>query len=90
MDTGVAAKWYLNEELEEEAARVLDAGSNGDARLIAPDPIGAEFSTCFGSIMWVEGARLKLSLSRKWKAIGKSFQARRSSFSVPLPSCIEP
>lgn len=43
VDTGVAAKWYLNEELEGEAARVLDAGSNGDARLVAPDPIGAEF-----------------------------------------------
>ncbi len=39
----MVAKWYLNEELEEEAARVLDAGSEGGARLIAPDSIGAEF-----------------------------------------------
>jgi predicted nucleic acid-binding protein len=43
VDTGVAAKWYLNEELEEEATRVLDAGSKGSARLVAPDSIAAEF-----------------------------------------------
>jgi predicted nucleic acid-binding protein len=43
VDTGVAAKWYLNEDLEEEAARVLDAGGRGEARLVAPDSIGAEF-----------------------------------------------
>lgn len=43
VDTGVAAKWYLNEDLEEEAARVLDAGEGGEVRLVAPDPIAAEF-----------------------------------------------
>ncbi len=43
VDTGVAAKWYLNEDLEEEAARLLDAGERGEARLVAPDPIAAEF-----------------------------------------------
>lgn len=42
VDTGVAAKWYLNEEFEEEAARVLDAGDKGEARLVAPDSIGTE------------------------------------------------
>jgi predicted nucleic acid-binding protein len=42
VDTGVAAKWYLNEDLEEEAARVLDAGDRGEARLVAPDSLGAE------------------------------------------------
>jgi predicted nucleic acid-binding protein len=43
VDTGVAAKWYLNEDLEEEAARLLDAGERGEVRLVAPDPIAAEF-----------------------------------------------
>ena len=43
VDTGVAAKWYLNEDLEEEAARVLDAGSREEIRLVAPDSIAAEF-----------------------------------------------
>ena len=41
VDTGVAAKWYLNEDLEQEAVRLLDAGGRGEARLMAPDPIAA-------------------------------------------------
>lgn len=36
VDAGVAAKWYLKEELSEEAARVIEAGVRGEARLLAP------------------------------------------------------
>ncbi len=43
VDTNVAVKWYLTEELEDEALRVLDAGERGDVRLLAPDSIEPEF-----------------------------------------------
>ncbi|PLS84593.1 MAG: PIN domain nuclease [Actinobacteria bacterium] len=43
VDTNVAVKWYLTEELEDEALRVLDAGERGNVRLLAPDSIEPEF-----------------------------------------------
>lgn len=43
VDTNVAIKWYLTEELEDEALRVLDAGERGNVQLLAPDSIEPEF-----------------------------------------------
>jgi predicted nucleic acid-binding protein len=43
VDTNVALKVYLEEDLAEEAQRVLDAGRDGDAELLAPTLILLEF-----------------------------------------------
>lgn len=43
MDTSVALKVYLEEDLAEEAQRVLDAGLDGSAELLAPSLILPEF-----------------------------------------------
>jgi predicted nucleic acid-binding protein len=43
VDTNVALKVYLEEDLANEAQRVLDAGRDGDAELLAPTLILLEF-----------------------------------------------
>jgi predicted nucleic acid-binding protein len=43
VDTNVALKAYLEEDLADEAQRVLDAGRDGDAELLAPTLILLEF-----------------------------------------------
>jgi predicted nucleic acid-binding protein len=43
VDTNVVVKWYLTEELEEEALVVLGAGERGDVTLLAPDSVEPEF-----------------------------------------------
>ena len=43
VDTSVALKVYLEEDLADEAQRVLDAGRDGDAELLAPTLILPEF-----------------------------------------------
>jgi predicted nucleic acid-binding protein len=39
IETNVAVKWYLTEELEDEALSVLEAGERGDVTLLAPDAL---------------------------------------------------
>lgn len=48
VDASVAAKWYVPEELSEEATGVLEAGARGEARLIAPGLLGPEI----GNVLW--------------------------------------
>lgn len=48
VDASVAAKWYLPEELSEEASRFLEAGARGEATLVAPDLLAAEL----GNVLW--------------------------------------
>ena len=43
VDTSVVVKWYLTEELEEEAFAVYEAGERGDVTLLAPDSVEPEF-----------------------------------------------
>lgn len=43
MDTNVALKAYLEEDLAEEAGAILDAGLSGEAELVAPSLILPEF-----------------------------------------------
>lgn len=43
VDTNVALKAYLEEDLSEEAAKVLDVGQSGEATLVAPSLILPEF-----------------------------------------------
>jgi predicted nucleic acid-binding protein len=43
VDTNVALNVYLEEDLADEAQRVLDAGRDGDAELLAPTLILPEF-----------------------------------------------
>ena len=58
VDTNVAVKWYLTENLEDEALTVLDAGERGDAVLLAPDTIEPEF----WNVLWQRYRRAELSL----------------------------
>ena len=58
LDTNVAVKWYLPEELEDEALRVLDAGEREDVRLLAPDTIEPEF----WNVLWERHKDGELSL----------------------------
>ena len=39
VDTNVAVKWYLTEDLEDEALSLLEAGERGDVTLLAPDSL---------------------------------------------------
>ena len=58
VDTNVAVKWYLTEELEDEALRVLDAGESEDVLLLAPDTIEPEF----WNVLWQRHKDGELSL----------------------------
>jgi predicted nucleic acid-binding protein len=58
VDASVAAKWYLKEELSEEAARVIEAGARGEARLLAPVLLAAEL----GNVLWQRYRRKELSV----------------------------
>lgn len=60
VDASVAAKWYIPEELSEEAAQVLEAGARGEARLIAPDLLGPEI----GNVLWHRHRRGDITLER--------------------------
>lgn len=71
VDTNVAIKWYLTEELEEEALKVLDAGERGDVLLLAPDTIEPEF----WNVLWQRHSKTKLSLDEVqdyWNAFEES------------------
>lgn len=58
VDTNVAVKWYLNEDLEDEALKVLEAGERGDVTLLAPDTIEPEF----WNVLWQRYMKGKLDL----------------------------
>ena len=63
VDTNVAVKWYLPEDLVDEALQVLDAGEREDVRLLAPDSAESEF----WNTMWQEHRKGKLSLDEVWE-----------------------
>lgn len=58
VDASVAAKWYLKEELFEEAVRAIEAGVRGEATLLAPVLLAAEL----GSVLWQRYRREELSV----------------------------
>lgn len=58
----MAVKWYLTENLGEEALSVLDTGENGDFSLLAPDTIEPEF----WNVLWQRYRRRELSLDEVW------------------------
>ncbi len=60
VDASVVAKWYLPEELSREAVQVLEAGTHGEARLIAPGLLGPEL----GNVLWHRYRRGDISLDR--------------------------
>jgi predicted nucleic acid-binding protein len=62
VDTNVAVKWYLTEDLETEALNVLDAGERGDVTLLAPDSIEPEF----WNVLWQRCRKAELSLDEVW------------------------
>ena len=71
VDTNVAVKWYLTEELEDEALQVLDAGERGDVQLLAPDTIEPEF----WNVLWQRHKDGELSLDAVrdyWEAFEES------------------
>lgn len=58
VDASVAAKWYLPEDLSEEAARFLEAGNRGEARLLAPSLLLSEL----GNVLWHRYRRGEVSI----------------------------
>ena len=67
VDASVVAKWYLEEEAHQRAARILEAGRSGDTRLIAPVIALAEF----GNVLWQRNRREELTrdeIGEVWKA----------------------
>jgi predicted nucleic acid-binding protein len=60
VDASVATKWYLPEELSEEATRFLEAGNRGEARLLAPSLLLPEL----GNALWHRHRRGDISLDR--------------------------
>ena len=58
VDASIVAKWYLQEELSEEAARVIEAGARGETRLLAPVLLAAEL----GNVLWQRYRREELSV----------------------------
>lgn len=63
VDTSVAIKWYLPEELNQEALQVLDAGERGDVWLLAPDSVESEF----WNTLWQEHRKATLDLDEVWE-----------------------
>ena len=57
VDTSVAAKWYLTEELEKEAQEILDAGQRGEMLLLAPESVEPEL----WNVLWQRQRRGELS-----------------------------
>ena len=62
VDTNVAVKWYLTEDLEDEALSLLEAGERGDVTLLAPDSLEPEF----WNVLWQRHRRGELSLDEVW------------------------
>ena len=58
VDTNVVVKWYLTEELEDEALSILVAGEREDVTLLAPDSVEPEF----WNVLWQRHRRGELSL----------------------------
>lgn len=58
VDTSVVVKWYLTEELEEEALSVYEAGERGDVTLLAPDSAEPEF----WNVLWQRHRKGELEL----------------------------
>jgi predicted nucleic acid-binding protein len=58
VDTSVVVKWFLTEELEEEALKVYEAGERGDVALLAPDSVEPEF----WNVLWQRHVRGELEL----------------------------
>jgi len=57
VDTSVAAKWYLREELRAEALEVLRAGQRGEVLLLAPESVEPEL----WNVLWQRHCRGELS-----------------------------
>lgn len=58
VDASVTAKWYLKEEMSEEAAWVIEAGARGEVRLLAPVLLAVEL----GNVLWQRYRRKELSV----------------------------
>jgi predicted nucleic acid-binding protein len=71
LDTNVVVKWYLTEELEDEALSILEAGERGDVMLLAPDSVEPEF----WNVLWQRHRRDELSLDEVldyWDALAET------------------
>ena len=71
VDTSVAVKWYLPEDLVQEALQVLGAGEQGDVQLVAPDTVEPEL----WNALWQRYRQGELSLERvrdRWDAFEES------------------
>lgn len=66
LDTSVAVKWYLTEELDDQAVRLLEAAESGAVEFSAPSTLQPEFFNA----LWQRRRRGELSLEevrRGWE-----------------------
>lgn len=85
VDASVAAKWYLPEELSEEAGEVLEAGVQGKTQLGAPDLLAAEL----GNVFWHRRRRGDLTrdtVRQAWEAFDASPIVFFGTKSLTLPA----
>ena len=71
VDNNVAVKWYVPQDFGEEALRAFHAGQEGEASLVAPDLILAEF----GNALWRYHQHDELSLEEIqefWEDFGQA------------------
>ena len=71
VDNSVAVKWYVPQDFGEEALRVFHAGREGEALLVAPALIQAEF----GNALWRYHQHGELSLEEIqefWEDFGQA------------------
>jgi predicted nucleic acid-binding protein len=80
VDASVAAKWYLPEDLSEEATWFLEAGGRGEARLVAPSLLLPEL----GNVLWHRHRRGDISSDRLREAWA-AFEVAPLSFVEPGP-----
>jgi predicted nucleic acid-binding protein len=88
VDSSVAVKWYIPEDLSEKAASFLAASKDQQYRLLAPDLVYSEI----GNVLWKKCRRADLEAgdARKILAVvGQSFPVQAVDSKQLLPPAFE-
>ena len=79
LDTSVAVKWYLTEELDDQAARLLEAAESGVVEFSAPSTIQPELFNA----LWQRRRRGELTLEEVHQVWGGFVSADPASLYAP-------
>ncbi len=79
LDTSVAVKWYLTEELDDQAARLLEAAESGAVGFSAPSTIQPEFFNA----LWQRRRRGELTLEEVRQVWGGFVSADPATLYAP-------